>query len=67
MNLCVFEDEGQGVAVSLFGGFQPTIHGRVPRLERKVENFIREVKGLREDDSEDRKLQSKLKERIRRL
>ncbi|MPC72121.1 hypothetical protein E2C01_066415 [Portunus trituberculatus] len=69
-DLFAFEDEGQGVAVSSFGVFQPTntaIHGRVLRLGTKLENFIREVKGLREDDSEDRKLRRELKERVRRL
>ncbi|MPD03805.1 hypothetical protein E2C01_099459 [Portunus trituberculatus] len=59
-------DEGQGA----FGGFDTAntaLHKRVLTLERKLDKWIKESMGIKENEEQDREFQKNLKERIRKV
>ncbi|MPC45446.1 hypothetical protein E2C01_039145 [Portunus trituberculatus] len=64
------EDEYVDEGERTFGGFgmaTTALHKRMLTLERKVDKWIKESMGIKENEDQDRECQKNLKERIRRV
>lgn len=61
-----YSDEGEGIFES-FGSPQTGLYRRITLLEKKVNNWVKELKDEREEERQDREFQRALKERVRIL